>query len=160
MNCVIRKPAFCICENKGTDQLRSNRSALLFLLQRKYTPLLPKSKISSLYPSSAAVQPGLCRTWLKSSKTGFLVTQLIYFWLQLAIPSSRYLVILHKSLRHIYIYLQAHIQNPLQPTNLVQDMNNKCCYDNHSPFYCYTKPQFLLNLIFALPLIIALNLIF
>ena len=26
-------------------------------------PLLSKSKISSLLPSSVAVQPGLCRTW-------------------------------------------------------------------------------------------------
>ena len=24
MNCVLRKPAFCICENKGTDQLGGN----------------------------------------------------------------------------------------------------------------------------------------
>ena len=22
MSCVMRKPGFCICENKGTDQLR------------------------------------------------------------------------------------------------------------------------------------------
>ena len=25
MSCVIRKSAFCICENKGADQLRGNR---------------------------------------------------------------------------------------------------------------------------------------
>ena len=24
MRCVMRKPDFCICENKGTEQLRSN----------------------------------------------------------------------------------------------------------------------------------------
>ena len=27
MSCVIRKPAFCICENKEADQLRGNREA-------------------------------------------------------------------------------------------------------------------------------------
>ena len=38
--------------------------------------LLLKSKISSLWPSSVAVQPVLCRTWSEKQKTGFLVTQL------------------------------------------------------------------------------------
>ena len=42
----MRKSAFCICENKGTDQL--------------YTiPLLNKSEISRLSPSSVVVQPVL-----------------------------------------------------------------------------------------------------
>ena len=41
-------------------------------------PLLSKSKISSLYPSSVAVQPGLYRTWSKTPKTGFLITRLNY----------------------------------------------------------------------------------
>ena len=114
----MRKPAFCICENKGADQLRRNLSAFVFatwihivvvvlgfyvpptakvirrrdlglkshpkdwrspgsnsrplvykagsltarprrLLDTYSTiPLLPKSKISSLKPSSVAVQSG------------------------------------------------------------------------------------------------------
>ena len=37
-------------------------------------PQLPEFKISSLYPSSVAVQPGLCRTWSETPKTGFVVT--------------------------------------------------------------------------------------
>ena len=37
---------------------------------------LPKSEISSLLPSSVAVQPGLSRTWSKTPKTGFLRTRL------------------------------------------------------------------------------------
>ena len=41
-------------------------------------PLLPKSEISSLKPSSVAVQPGLCQTWLETPKTGFLMTQLMF----------------------------------------------------------------------------------
>ena len=40
------------------------------------TPLLPKSEISSLKPSSVSVQPGLYRTWLELPKTGFIKTQL------------------------------------------------------------------------------------
>ena len=27
MSCVMRKPTFCICENKDADQLRGNREA-------------------------------------------------------------------------------------------------------------------------------------
>ena len=41
-------------------------------------PLLPKIKISSLLPSSVAVQPGLCRTLSETPKTGFVVTRLIF----------------------------------------------------------------------------------
>ena len=61
----MRKPTFCICENKGADQLRGNREAdqrLCFRYIDSAIPLLSKSEISSLWPSSAAVQPGLCQT--------------------------------------------------------------------------------------------------
>ena len=59
----MRKPAFCICENKGADQLcglRENKEAdqlrgnceadqrLCFRCIDSTIPLLPKSKISSL----------------------------------------------------------------------------------------------------------------
>ena len=57
----MRKPAFCICENKGVDQLNGNRTAdqsLCFHYIDNTIPLLPISKISSLQPSSVAVQPG------------------------------------------------------------------------------------------------------
>ena len=51
MSRVVRKPAFCICENKDADQLRGNREADQRLCLR-YTgstiPLLPKFEISSL----------------------------------------------------------------------------------------------------------------
>ena len=50
MSCAMRKPDFCLGENKGADQLRSNCEADLRLCFR-YTdstiPLLFKSKISS-----------------------------------------------------------------------------------------------------------------
>ena len=77
----MRKPAFCICENKDADQLRGNREAdqrLSFrFLESTIIPLLPKYEFSSLYPSSVAVQRGLCRTWSETPKTGFLTTRLI-----------------------------------------------------------------------------------
>ena len=79
MSLVMRKPAFCICENKDADQPRGNREADLCLYFR-YTdgtiPILPKSEISSVYLSSVAVQPGLCQTRSETPKTGFLTTML------------------------------------------------------------------------------------
>ena len=66
----MRKPTFCICENKDADQLRGNREAdqrLCIRYMDSTIPLLSKSEISSLSPSSVAVQPGLCRT---RSETG------------------------------------------------------------------------------------------
>ena len=70
MSRVMRKPTICICENKDADQLRGNREAdqrLCFRYLDSTIPLLPKSKISSLLPSPAAVQPGLCQTWSEST---------------------------------------------------------------------------------------------
>ena len=78
----MRKPAFCICENKDADQFRGNREAnqrLCFRDTDSTIPLLPKYKISSLLPSSVAVQPGLCGTWSETPKTGFLTTRLILY---------------------------------------------------------------------------------
>ena len=75
----MRKPDFCICQNKDADQLRGNREAdqrLCFCHTDSAIPLLSKSEISSLEPSSVTVQPGLCRTWSETSKTGFLRTRL------------------------------------------------------------------------------------
>ena len=79
MSLVMRKPAFCICENKDSDQLRGNREAdqrLCFRYIASTIPLIPKYKISSFKPSSVTVQPGLCRTWSVTPKTGFLTTRL------------------------------------------------------------------------------------
>ena len=70
----MRKPAFCIWENKAADQLRGKREAdqrLCFRYTDSTIPLLSKSEISSFYPSSVAVEPGLCGTWSEIPKTGF-----------------------------------------------------------------------------------------
>ena len=51
MSLVMRKPTFCICENKDADQLCGNRKADLPLCFRyigSKIPLLSKSEISSL----------------------------------------------------------------------------------------------------------------
>ena len=75
----MRKPAFCICENKDVDQLRGDREAdqrLCFRYMDSTIPHLPKYEISSLQPSSVAVQNGLCGTWSETPKTGFLTTRL------------------------------------------------------------------------------------
>ena len=73
------KTGLSICENKDADQLRSNQEAdqhLCFRYIDRTIPLLSKSEISCLYPSSVAVQPGLCQTWSETPKTGFLTTML------------------------------------------------------------------------------------
>ena len=51
LSLVVRKPAFCMCENKDTDQLRGNREAdqrRCFRYTYSTIPLLPKSESSSI----------------------------------------------------------------------------------------------------------------
>ena len=67
-------------ENEGADQLRGNREAdqrLRFRYTDRTIPLSSQSEISSLYPSSVAEQPGLCRTRSETPKSGFPPTRLI-----------------------------------------------------------------------------------
>ena len=84
----MRKPTFCICENKDADQLRGNREAdqrLCFRYIDSTIPLLSKSEISSLYSSSVTAQPGLCRTRLETRMLVFSRRGSIYmcawFWI-------------------------------------------------------------------------------
>ena len=66
MSLIMRKPYFCLCENKGADQLCSNCTTdqhLCFHHLDCTILLLSKSNISSLYQSYVTVQSGLCRTW-------------------------------------------------------------------------------------------------
>ena len=75
----MRKPAFCICENKDADQLHSNCAAdqrLCFRYMDSTIPLLSTPEISILYPSTEGLQPGLCQNWSETPKTGFLTTRL------------------------------------------------------------------------------------
>ena len=64
----MRKPAFCICENKDADQLRGNREAdqrLCFRYMDSTIPLLPKSKKNM----SQAIFCG-CTAWFVSDLVG------------------------------------------------------------------------------------------
>ena len=75
-----RKSAFCVCENRDADHRCGNRAAdqrLRFLYIDSNIPLLSKFLISSLEPSFVVVQPGLCLTWLETSKAGLVATRLI-----------------------------------------------------------------------------------
>ena len=77
---IMRKTDFCLCENKGADQLRSNCEAdqrLCFRYTDSIISLLLKSEISSFWPSSVTVHAGLCQTWSELPKTGFLASRLI-----------------------------------------------------------------------------------
>ena len=81
----MKKLASCMCKNKEADQLHRNPAADQGLCLRCIDStitlhVLPKSEISSLWPfseASEAVQPGLCRTWSETPKTGFLMKGLI-----------------------------------------------------------------------------------
>ena len=56
MSLIMRKTAFCICEDKAADQLRGNRQAdqgLCFCYIASTIPLLPKYIISSLCACTA-----------------------------------------------------------------------------------------------------------
>ena len=76
MSPVMRKPASCICENKGADH------RLSFRYIDSTLPLLPNSEMSSFLPSSVAVHASLCLTWSETPKTGFLTTtsSMRLFW--------------------------------------------------------------------------------
>ena len=55
MSRVVRKPAFCKCENKDADQLRGNREAdqrLCFRYTDSTISLLPKYETSRLQPAA------------------------------------------------------------------------------------------------------------
>ena len=79
MSRVMRKTDFCLCENKGADQLRSNCEAdqrLCFRFTDSTTRPLLIPKISRFWLSSENVQASLCQTESKNPKTGFLASRL------------------------------------------------------------------------------------
>ena len=90
MNHLLRRPHFCLCENKGADQLCSYCTAdqrLCFCHSDSTTSLLPNSKISSFQPASETVQASLCqtrsetqKTRSETQKTSFLTSLLICPW--------------------------------------------------------------------------------
>ena len=81
MSCVMRKPAFCICENKDADQLRGNREADQRLCFR-YTIVQFLNFLNLKFQASShrvwLYSPGCVRPGRKS-RTGFLRTRLISY---------------------------------------------------------------------------------
>ena len=76
---ALRKLDFCLCENKGPDQLRSNCEAdqhLCFLYTDSTLSLLLKSEFQASSLHSEDVQASLCQNWSETS-TGFLASLLI-----------------------------------------------------------------------------------
>ena len=71
----MRKRIFA-CAKTKTQISFAVTAKLISAFGFRYTdstiPLLPKSEISSLQPSSEAVQSGLCRTWSETPKTSFI----------------------------------------------------------------------------------------
>ena len=109
----MRNLAFCICENKDTDQLRRDREAdqrLCFRFMDGSFPLLLKSEISSLLPSSVVLHPSLCRTWSGNPEDRFLTTRLIKFWhiafLKQALTFSVWGMSLHNECRNICSHIK------------------------------------------------------
>ena len=74
MSQVMRKPCF-LHMYKQKQRLAAQLPVPLFSLYSTI-PLLPKSEILYLNPSSAIEQPCLYWTWSKTKKTGFLMTRL------------------------------------------------------------------------------------
>ena len=82
LSIVVRKPAFCICENKDANKLRSSCAAdqrLCFCYIDSTDPLFSKSEISSLKASSVAVHLVCVGPGRETPKTGFLTMRLILF---------------------------------------------------------------------------------
>ena len=71
--------------NNGADQPAHQRSLVSSFVVRYLDSiifLVSISEISSLWVASMAAQVGLRLAWSKTSKTGFLVTRLIFHFLQ------------------------------------------------------------------------------
>ena len=125
MSLFMRKPAFYLCENKDTDQLRSNCAAdqrLCFRYTDSTIPLLPKSEILTLQPSSVAIQPGLCLTWSETLKTVFFTTRLKYH----QIRTSSLLLI---------PYVMTHMKN-------LNKRKTPCQGLNHATLICKVHPRY------------------
>ena len=69
----MRKLDVCLCENKGTDQLRGNQEADQRRCFHYSDSTVPKDSSTFLWLQ----QTHLCRTWSETLKTCFLTSRLI-----------------------------------------------------------------------------------
>ena len=92
---VVRKPTFCICENKAADQLRGNREAdqrLCFRYTDSIIPLLSKSDQSSspllwLYSSVLSDLVGNHNVCFLTSRLIYILDRLFLFWTPLDVET-------------------------------------------------------------------------
>ena len=122
MSHIMRKRDYCLCQNKGADQLAKLISAfhektrlLLMPKQRRRSaceadqhlcfrckdsaiPLLPKCEISSFKPPSVTAQTGLCPTWSEHKLLIFLHTGSYMFYSVWQISSFFEFFFIEKSL--------------------------------------------------------------
>ena len=97
-----KKADFCLCENKGADQLRSNCEAdqrLCFRYTDSTLSLLIKSEISSFYAASGTVHVGLCQTWSENPEDRFsrVAAQILNFEMMYNVSSmAKKINVLHR----------------------------------------------------------------
>ena len=109
----MRKPTICICENKGADQLRSNCEAdqrLCFHYTHSTIPLLSKSKISSLCPSSVHGSP-VCVGPSRKPIVGFPTRWLIYLHVYFSPTATQ-------SYKELNVYVWGSQIGPISQTGL------------------------------------------
>ena len=104
----MRKPAFCIYNNYAKQRRRS--AAPLFCCIDSAVPLLLKPL--DIF-CSVAVQPGLCRTWSETPKTGFLTSRLMYMYYSFNHPKCFGKLNLKKNGQEccVYVFLKNSIYN-------------------------------------------------
>ena len=78
VNNAMRKPDFCIGENKGADQLCSNCTADHRLCFRFFTDIKYLKLLATFCDFVVTVQISLCQTWSETSKTGSLASRLVW----------------------------------------------------------------------------------
>ena len=80
MSRAVRKPAYCICENKGADQLRGNRKAdqcLCFRYTDSTIPLLSKYEIFKPLAIFCSCTAWFVSDQIGNQNVGFLMTRLM-----------------------------------------------------------------------------------
>ena len=79
---VMRKPTFCICENKDADQLRGNREAdqgLCFRYTNSTIPLLSKSEIFKPLAIFCSCTAWFVSDQVRDQNVGFLMKWLTLY---------------------------------------------------------------------------------
>ena len=79
MSRIVRKPDFCLCENKGADQLRCHCEAGQRLCSSYTDSSSSKIRNFRLLSCFCDCTGGFVSTWSEPPKTGFLASRLNYY---------------------------------------------------------------------------------